>query len=152
MPEDSGPRIDPAVHIAKINMWQAVAVASIAALAGIFSTLAVKAGQSPTPAAKSDGSNLHSAYRWVYPDKSIDNNACVNAAIRVLNARGTKDLNKSDTGTTVFGHEGEIAIMMACRADHGVVLVSAVGTTTVSSLIGLTNDMKTRMDVELLAH
>jgi hypothetical protein len=152
VPEDSGPSIDPAVRIAKINMWQAVVVASIAALAGVFSTLAVKAGQSTVSAVKPDGSNLHSAYRWVYPDKSIDNNACVNAAIRVLNSRGTRDLNKSDPGTTLFGHEGEIAIMIACRADHGVALVSAVGTTTVSSLIGLTNDIKTRMDVELQAH
>jgi hypothetical protein len=100
----------------------------------------------------SDGSNIHYAYRWVYPDKSIDNIGCVNAAVRVLESRGTKDLNKSDPGTTVFGHEGAIAIMIACRADHGVALVSAVGTATVSSLVALTNDIKTRMDVELLSH
>jgi hypothetical protein len=66
--------------------------------------------------------------------------------------RGAKDFAKSDAGTTVFAHEGGTAIMIACRTEHGIALVSAVGAATVSSLIYLTNDIKKSMDVELQAH
>src|ERR1700685_1488052 len=140
---------DPAVHIAKINMWQAVLVAAISALAGVVTTIVVKEAstaqkpsqtQASTVAGVPEKSSLHYAYRWVYTDKSRSNDSCVNTAIRVLESRGTRDLVKSEPGTTVFGHQGSSGIMVACRADYGVALVSVMGPD--STLIGDANDIK----------
>lgn len=146
----------PAVNIAKINMWQAVLLAAISALAGVVTTIVVKDGstaqkpsqtQASTVSGIPERSNLRYAYRWVYPDKSVSNDSCVNTAVRVLESIGARDLTKSEPGTTVFGHQGSSGIMVACRTDHGVALIGVMGPE--STLIAEANDIKTRMDVEL---
>lgn len=150
--------IDRAVSIARINMWQAVLVAAISALAGVVTTVVVKDSstaqklsqtQPSTVSGISERSNLHYAYRWVYPDKSVSNDLCVSTAIRVLESIGVRDLSTSQPGTTVFGHQGSSGIMVACRTDHGVALIGIMGPE--STLITDANDLKTRMDVALKA-
>jgi hypothetical protein len=159
--QDENPgKNDSAVTVARINAKQAIVVAlisSAATLAVGFATLIVRGNmdashersQSPASAAVPDGAGLHYEFRWVYLDKSIDDNKCVDAAVRGLESRDTREMTKSTSGTGIFAHDESTEIIIACQAKHGVALITAAGPTSLSSLGTLTNDIKTRMDAEL---
>jgi hypothetical protein len=137
---------DPAIRVARINMIQAIIVAVIGALAGIITTLVVR------KTSGADASMLHNAFRWVYLDKSVDNVGCVNAAIHSLDAYGAKGLYKADNGQTVYSRDGSNLTMIACRAEHGVAIISITGQTPVSNLFTGTLEIKTHMDMEVTGH
>lgn len=155
MPEESQDRRDSAVHIARINMWQAVLVASIGALAGIVSTALIKDRSNSTdkPVQRTtatpalDPSALRNAYRWVYLNKDAGDSACVNLAVNALVAHGSRDLSKSETGLTVYARDSSTTLMVACRADHGVALVVAYGTSAFQVLYSTATEVKGRMEI-----
>lgn len=105
-----------------------------------------------TPSSSATGTNsahLSNGYRWVYFPVSKDSSRCVNSAERALASRSRAPIKKSDTGLTLYANDGGNQVMIACRSDHGVAIISVVGSADWHSLKAIADDLKNRMDAEV---